>query len=68
MFQPSADGVTTGGHVPGNAGIRVGIFCGLVELLLLFSVYAAGAWLGETGGRGWALALTVALSGRRSLG
>jgi hypothetical protein len=39
-----------------------------VELLLLFTVYAAGSWLGETGGRGWELALIAALAGRRSLG
>ena len=28
--------------------------------LLLLALTAAGAWLGETGGRGWALTLTVA--------
>jgi hypothetical protein len=28
--------------------------------LLLLGLTAAGAWLGETGGRGWALTLTVA--------
>lgn len=27
------------GHVPGNKGIWVGIFCVLVEFLLLFGVY-----------------------------
>lgn len=29
--------------------------------LLLLGLTAAGAWLGETGERGWALSLTVAL-------
>lgn len=29
--------------------------------VLLLALTAAGAWLGETGGRGWALTLTVAL-------
>lgn len=29
--------------------------------LLLLGLTAAGAWLGETGGHGWALTLTVAL-------
>lgn len=29
----------TSGHVPGNKGIWVGIFCVLVEFLLLFGVY-----------------------------
>ena len=29
--------------------------------LLLLSLTAAGAWLGETGGHSWALTLTVAL-------
>jgi cytochrome c oxidase subunit 3 len=39
MSQPLADGANTGARVPGNPGIWVGIFCVLVEFLLLFTVY-----------------------------
>ncbi|HEY9052139.1 MAG TPA: cytochrome c oxidase subunit 3 family protein, partial [Gammaproteobacteria bacterium] len=33
------DGIINYGRIPGNTGIWVGIFCVLVEFLLLFIVY-----------------------------